>query len=342
MSLLKLQTKEIDSKDVWENFVASHDEANFLQSWNWGLFNEKLDRQISRLGFYNGSKLVGVMLAIVEDAKRGRYLIVPGGPLIDWHDKELVSYATNEMKALAYKLNCIFVRVRPQLLNDNFSKKLFKDLGFRSAPMHLHAELTSQLNLELLEEELLKNMRKQTRYEIRQTAKKDIKVTTSTDEKDLRAFYDLQLQTAHRQAFVPFSYDYLHEQFKVFSADNQVILYSAYQGKTLLAQAFIIFYRNEAAYHYGASTVEGRKLPGAYAIQWAAVREAKKRGMKRYNFWGVTHPDEKNHRFYGVNIFKRGFGGEDVEYLHAHDLVVNYKYVINWCIETFRKKIRRV
>lgn len=338
----KIEVREIDSKKVWEDFIASQDEANFLQSWNWGLFNEKLGKRINRTGFYKSDKLVGVMLSVVEDAKRGRYMTIPGGPIIDWDNSELAREAVEQMKALAYKLDCIFVRVRPQLESNSDSRELFKKLGFKTAPMHLHAELTSQLDLQLSEEELLKNMRKQTRYEIRQADKKDIKVTESTDEKDLRAFYDLQLQTAQRQAFVPFSYDYLHEQFKIFSEDKQVILYSAYQGKTLLAQAFVIFYGMEAAYHYGASTVDGRKLPGAYAIQWAAIREAKKRGMKRYNFWGVTKPEEKSHRFYGVSIFKRGFGGEDVEYLHAQDLIVSYKYLLNWVVETARKKIRRV
>ena len=65
--------------------------------------------------------------------------------------------------------------------------------------------------------------------------------------------------------------------------------------------------------------------------------------MKRYNFWGVSPPENKNHRFYGISIFKRGFGGKDLEYLHAQDLVINYpKYVFNYVIENIRKKMRNV
>lgn len=338
----KVQSKEITSKETWEAFINEHPEANFLQSWSWGEFNQRIGKEIVRTGFYKSDKLVGVMLAVVEDAKRGRYITVPAGPIIDWKDSYLVKHLVYELNSLAAKLNCSFVRVRPQLASDEFSKSLFKKLGFRSAPMHLHAELTSQLDLTQDEETLLKNMRKQTRYEIRQSEKKEIIVKETTDENALKAFYDLQIETAKRQAFVPFSYNYLHEQFKVFAQDKQVVLYSAYQGSQLLAQAFVIFYGKEAAYHYGASTDAGRKLPGAYAIQWTAIKEAKKRGMERYNFWGVTHPDEKSHRFYGVSIFKRGFGGDDVEYLHAQDLVVSYKYFVNWIVETARKKIRRV
>ena len=106
--------------------------------------------------------------------------------------------------------------------------------------------------------------------------------------------------------------------------------------------AFIIFYGQEAVYHYGASTDEGRKYPGAYLIQWEAIREAKKRGMKAYNFWGVAPESEKDHRFSGLSLFKRGFGGSDVKYLQAQDLVIDKnRYLINFWIEKVRRKLRR-
>ena len=37
---------------------------------------------------------MGVALAVVEKAKRGTYLTVPGGPLIDWENNKI----TNEFK----------------------------------------------------------------------------------------------------------------------------------------------------------------------------------------------------------------------------------------------------
>ena len=209
--------------------------------------------------------------------------------------------------------------------------------------MHLHAELTSQLDLTWNEDDILKGMRKNTRYEIRKAKKIGIKVSVTDDIKNLQEFYDLQIETSKRQNFVPFSYEFLHEQFKVFRDDGQVLLYKAELDGKVLAQAFVIFYGTEAAYHYGASTEDGRKFPGAYAIQWAAIREAKRRNILRYNFWGVTEPEDTDHRFYGVSVFKRGFGGQDVDYLHAQDLVISkIGYFKNWIIETVRKKIRHV
>ena len=335
--------EEITNKNIWENFILSRSDANFLQSFNWGQFHQNLGKTIRRVGFFEGKKLVGVMLCIVEKAKRATYLTVPGGPIIDWGDKIQVKLFREIIVKIAREENCSFIRVRPQILENQQNSKLFKDLGFKNAPMHLHAELTRQLDLKRAEEVLLSGMRKATRYEIKQAIKLGIKIETSQNIEDIDSFYDLQIQTAKRQLFVPFDKKFLKEQFSVFVKDNQVILYTSFLGKKKLAQAFIIFYGNEADYHYGASTEDGRSFPGAYLLQWEAIREAKKRGLKKYNLWGVAPEGETNHRFWGVSVFKRGFGGEDLEYLHARDLVINaLSYKLNWTIETLRKKSRRV
>lgn len=336
--MAKIKVEEITDKNTWEKFILSYPDANFLQSWNWGEFHQNLDKTVKRVGFFSENKLAGVMLCIVECAKRATYLTIPGGPLIDWDNPLLVNAFKKTVEEILLDEKCSFVRVRPQILENEKNNKLFLKLGFKKAPMHLHAELTRQLDLTKSEEQLLSGMRKNTRYEIRKALTLGVKVTSSKHPSDIDNFYKLQTETAKRQDFIPFDKKFLKEQFKVFTKDNQVILYTAWLNKKKLAQAFIIFYGNEADYHYGASTKEGRKYPGAYLIQWEAIKEAKKRVMERYNLWGVSPEGQTNHRFYGVSVFKRGFGGEDVEYLHARDLVINpVAYKFNLFIEKFRK-----
>lgn len=340
---MNITRKIIENKDEWESFLAQHQEANFLQSWYWGEFHQALGKDIERIGFYRHDKLIGVMLAVIEKARRGKYLTVPAGPIINWEDKSLVSTAFAEMKNIALLNRCVFIRIRPQLLENETSRQIFKAQDARDAQMHLHAELTSRLDISKTEEELMAQMRKSTRYEIRKAEKLGLKIETSKSDKEVKQFYDYQLETAKRQKFVPFSYNFFLEQFKVFFAADKALLYTAkFEGK-ILAQAFIIFYGSEAVYHYGVSTEEGRRYPGAYLIQWEAIKEAKRRGMSYYNFWGVAAEEDKQHRFYTISIFKRGFGGVDTQYLHAQDIVINkHKYLINFAIERLRKIIRRV
>jgi len=83
--MASITTKIIEKKDEWEAFIAKHEEANFLHSWHWGVFHERLGHPVVRLGFYNESGLLGVMQAIVEPARRGRHMVVPAGPIIDWN-----------------------------------------------------------------------------------------------------------------------------------------------------------------------------------------------------------------------------------------------------------------
>ena len=253
--MAKIIVKEITGKIEWEKFIASYSDANFLQSWNFGQFHENLGKQIFRLGFFQDKKLLGVMLAIVEKAKRATYLTVPGGPLINWEDEDQVKLFKQTLEKIAKQENCSFVRVRPQILENEKNSKLLENLGFKVAPMHLHAELTRQLDLEKTEDELLFQMRKTTRYEIKQAIKLGIKIDVSKDPKDIDEFYKLQKETAKRQGFVEFDKRFLQEQFEVFVKDNQVLLYTAFLGKLKLVQAFIIFYGQEADYHYVASTL---------------------------------------------------------------------------------------
>ncbi len=340
---MSIEVKSVENKAEWESFMHDHPEANFLHSWYWGEFHEHLNHKVFRSGFYENSKLAGIMLSIVEPARRGRHLVIPGGPILDWKNHKLVTAWRDEAKRIALEQKCVFVRCRPQLLENDKSQQLFKSLGFKKAPMHLHAELTTQLDITKPEEELKKAMRKGTKYEVNRAGRMGIKVEATTEAKYLDEFYDLQLETAKRQNFVPFSKKFLSEQFKVFAESGNALMYRATHEGKLLTMAFIIFYGPEAAYHYGASTELARKIPGAYAVQWQAIKEAQKRGCTRYNFWGVTGHGQTKHRFYGVSVFKRGFGGEDVAYLPAQDLAVNHlRYPVTKAFETARRKLRHL
>ena len=185
-------------------------------------------------------------------------------------------------------------------------------------------------------------MRKSTRYSIRQADKLKLKVTPSQDIKDIDLLFKLQLQTVKRHHFTPFSKDFLKQQFEIFSSDNQALLLKASHQNQVLSVAFIIFYGQEAVYHYAGSSAQARQIPAAYAIQWAAIKEAKRRGLSRYNFWGIAPTDDPRHRFAGVTLFKTGFGGHRVDYLHAHDLPLKPAYWLTYLFETLRAKSRHL
>ena len=342
---MKYTVKTVENQTEWDEFVTAHPDANFLQSWDFYEFYFSRGFDIVRRGIYDeNNQLVGVYAGEVEPAKRGRHLAIAGGPIFDWTNQEIKNLIFSDMKQQAKKLKCTFVRVRPQLQNTPENAKIFQQLGFRKAPMYLSVEFAGVLNLENSEEEILKNMRQRLRRALRKAEKNQIAIEKTSDPKAIHDFYQIELQTAKRHDFYAFSEDFLTKQFAAFAKNDEAVLYIAKLNGEILAENFMIFYGNEASYHYGVSSELGTKYSGAPLLHMEAMRDARKRGIKRYNFWGIVDENDTKHRFYGVSVFKRGFGVEELKYLEARDLVldkISY-YTKTLPIETLRRKVRHV
>lgn len=338
----KFRIDEILNKKVWEDFVLAQNPKSFLQSWNWGETNRLVGKKIFRYGIFKRNELVGVFLAIKEPAKRGPHLIIPGGPLMDWSSKEVVKVFLEKIKDLAEKEGVWFVRIRPELLDNDKNRKLFEKLGFVPAPMHLHAENTWILNISKSNEEILKGMRKTTRYMVRKSVKFPFTLELTVNPNSAKILKKLQDETVERHKFVGFPEKLFSSQLSSFGKDDQGRLFIVKLKGKVLVCAIIIFYGKVAYYHHSASSKYSLGTPASYFLQWQVILEAKKRGCNIYNFWGIAPTDDPKHRFAGVTLFKKGFGGERVDWLHAYDLITSPLYWITYIFETGRRIFRRL
>lgn len=327
-------------RESYEAFLALRPEVNFLQSCQWGDVHSDLGGVSIRSGVRKDGVVVAAWTALVKNARRGRYLEIPGGPVMDWTDRALVQQVVRQIRQTAREQKCVFVRFRPQWQHSDEFTVTLKRLGARKAPMHLHAEHTNILDITGSEDELLTGMRQQTRYEVRRVGKRGVEIESRPPtEADMNDFYDIQAETARRHGFVQSSRQFFHALREQFGDDLR--LYRATKDGTLLNLALVMRYGKEVDYYEAASTPEARKEPGAYGIIWQAIVDAKQRGGERLNLWGIAYSDDPEHRYAGVTTFKRGFGGQNVEYAPAHDIVIRpVRYVANWIIETVRRKRR--
>lgn len=322
----------------WQEVLKKYPEANFLQSPEYGKMNELLGSKVIFDDF--GGK--GWALMIVRDAKRGRYLEIPCGPLIDWNDKKLRELVMRKIAEVGKKEKCVFIRMRPQLSATAENLKILEGLGMKKSPMHLAAEHTVMLDLGRTEEELLADMRRQTRYEVRRADKLGIKVTKHCNEEIFKEFYKVQGETAKRQGFVPPNLKTLLAEKRAFGKKIAIYRAETAEGEAI-AYGMIIGSGLEADYYEAASTELNRKLPGAYALLWRAMRDLKTEGYARFNLWGIAPAGQPNHRYAGVTTFKTGFGGEVLEFVPAHDLVLSrIGYLKDYVIESARKKRRHL
>lgn len=359
-----MEIKEINNKEKWENFLAGCEEKTFLQSWNWGDFWQRMGNlpgpaywpsrphsgKIWRLGIYDNGDLIAVCLVILIKARRGTYLLLPHGPMIiqNYNSKLKINILTvllAELKKIGKQEKADFIRIAPLLGKSEENEKIFRDLGFREAPMHANAyQATIRLDIQSSEEELLKNMRKTTRYLIKKAlANKEISTEKGVGAKDLEAFLKISKETSKRQKFIPFSDVYIKNEFEIFAKDNQAIfLFGKYKGE-IAAGALIIFWSKIGFYHQAASLGKFAKLSIPYLLQWEAIKEAKRRGCLLYDFWGYVDPKkEPNHPWAGPTLFKMGFGGKIFQYLKTQDLPLSKKYYLTYLFEKIRKIKRRL
>lgn len=300
------------TKTTWNAFLLKHAPSGLFQSWEWGEVEKRLGHKVWRLNW------PGAIAQVVKvEARRGTFLHVRHGPIVTDNWGQVVKDLTD----LARKEGAWFLRISPQI-------QTLPVKGFRPAPIHaMDAEVCWVLDLNQPEDIILSNMRKTTRYEIRHA--KEVKIEQTNDIKRFLTLYSL---TSKRQNFV--EHKGIQEEFDCLDARCYV---ASFNGKDIAA-AIIVDFGNQSIYHHGASIPT--KIPASYVLQWHAIQEAKKRGKKIYNFWGIAPDDSKNHPWRGLTAFKMGFGGRRVSSLHAQDLPLSPRYLLTRTVEGIRKKVK--
>lgn len=158
--------------------------------------------------------------------------------------------------------------------------------------------------------QIQKQMDKDTRYEIQKAQKENVMVEESND---IQAFVKMWHDNARRRGFwIPFKkqMQHLYESF----GGKESLLFATSQGQKI-SGALILFFGKTAYYYHAASSPKGRKLSSQHLLIWEAIKLAKKKGYKLFDFEGIL--DERNKdtkRWRGFTHFKKGFGGKEVEY----------------------------
>lgn len=314
-----------DTKANWNRFLIENSEG-FLQSFEWGDFQKKFGKKVWRFEV----EQQGSILAEAQIIKEIFYLkkslalpfcffYIPFGPIFK---KELCSVDKQEafnlileqVQILAQKKRAIFLRIEP--LNP-----LPQNVALSSAVKRLQPQKTLILNIEKPIEQLLKDFHYRTRYNIKLAKRKGISLRLiDNSEKDIakysNVFYGLLSNTAKRQGFAIYPRLYYQSLLNINTQDFQTKLFLAeYQGEILTAN-IVIFFGKMATHIHGCSAYKHRALKAPNFLQWEQILEAKNKACSSYDFWGI---DTK--KYPGVTSFKKGFGGQELEYPQGKNLI---------------------
>jgi lipid II:glycine glycyltransferase (peptidoglycan interpeptide bridge formation enzyme) len=344
-----MNIKKITDKSRWEEIVLSQKYNSIFLSWNWGEFEKESGNNFERYAIFRGRKIVGLFPIKRVHAIRGKYLHLRHGPIFDFGEKRIWEEFFRFIAKKAKDEGYWFIRMSPLIPEDEKSKYKNVLSRLKESPMHdVDAEITWVLNLSKNEDELLKEMRKNTRYYIKRAERDGVKVSKTKDSKYLSDFWKIYQDTVKRQSWTAYTKDYIKSEFSRLVVDDQIELYLAeYKGK-YIAGSLIVYYGDQAIYHHSGTLTKYQKIPASYLIQWEAIKEAKRRGLKWYNFWGISPLVMKDgefkakagHPWAGLTFFKLGFGGQVRQFIHAKDLPVSKKYYLTRFFEKMERRRR--
>ncbi len=342
-----MKLEKITDLQKWEKLELELDKTNtlhsFLHSKNWLKLNQDLKNLVWTYSILdNQNSVLAIFLVIKIIAKRSTFLLVPHGPLLKQEKQltekkkyQILEKITKSLIELGKKEQCSFIRIAP-LIEDNLeNQKIFQQLSFKKAPIHIHTELTNIIDITGTEQQILSKTRKTTRQMIKKAVKMlekkelELKLVDQIDDEMLKIYH----QTYKRGGAKPFSDDFVLKEWQNFKEKAGLIC--IYFEKKLISWGMVIFHNKTAYYHQGGNILY-KNIPNSYLLQWKGIQLAKQNNCDFYDFWGVAPKDKPNHPWTNISLFKRGFGGKDVQLLHAQDKILSYKYYLNWIIEKYR------
>lgn len=106
---LELSTQEHD------DFVKKSDQTNLFQSSSWAKIKDNWGNE--RIGFYKDGQLVASASILIRPLPLGfSMLYIPRGPIMDYTNKELVSFVLKTLKKFGKSKRALFVKFDPYIL----------------------------------------------------------------------------------------------------------------------------------------------------------------------------------------------------------------------------------
>lgn len=328
----------VTDREQWDAFVLSIPQHTFLQGWRYGESLQEVGHILLRIGLFDGAELVGAAQLVRFHLKPGSFLHCPHGPLLrNWTQTVYVDAMFDAIAAAGHTQQVSYIRLNPPLAG---LEPLFQARGCRPAPIQLYIENTWVIDLAQSPQALLRQMRRTTRNAIRDAVRAGVEVTVDTSLRDLPVLLDLYTQTAAAQRFEPIAPQYIEAEARSFARSGDCAIVCGRRNGVALAAVMVIFFGKTLYAHFGASLRTAPRTFAPHLVQWRIIEAAQARGCAQYDLWGIAPATAPDHPWAGFSTFKRGFGGREVTYTHAHDLPLKPHYLLVHVVETLRRRRR--
>lgn len=338
---LVVMTTHQPTEEQWEHALVQRD-GDLLQSWRWGTFKRLHGWDVERV-------LAGGTLAQILFRRRGPLTIayIPRGPVFsdDPADVQALQEAIDDVCIRRRVVTLIIDPDRP--LPPSWTSEEGK---FRTGAEAIQTPRTVKVPL-LDDDELLAQMRKDTRYNIQYARRHDVVVERAdAGDGSLRTFYGLLFETSNRKAFGIHDFGY-YQSFMDTFGDHAVLMFTRVDGEVtagLISARFGV----EGRTMYAGSSHARRNRGDAALLRFDAMRWAREHGCTRFDLGGIapeavqrgaegsTDEDRRVETLRGVNQFKIGFGGKIVPYPPSVER--RYSGLLSWVVRTLHPRFRSI
>ena len=237
MNFLEISEKEYQA--FWEN----HPLKTFLSAIEISKLREKSHWETYYVGVKNKNKLIAATMLFGRKSHFNRYeFYSPRGYLLDFNDLNLVTFFTEELKKYLKKKKAYVFRVDPYLIykerdidgniveNGIDNSKVvdhLEKIGFKKVPTKEMEQVGWMFSLDLAsktEEEILKEMKPNTRNTIRKTEKIGITIK-ELEYNELPRFQNIMEETGKRKDFTVRKLDYFQTMYELFHKKGEVKYY---------------------------------------------------------------------------------------------------------------------
>ncbi len=300
--------REITSQDEWQRLVAAQAPPRsgaFLQSWEWGAFQQEMGRAVRRYVWEQGGKTACAQVVVAETPLGLSYPYAPRGPLGD------ADAAMELLRAVGEKIGAPFTRFEP--LGSSAPPAARKTVDVQ--PAH-----TLIADLALPAEARSAAMHQKTRYNVRLAERKGVEVAFDGKMEDAWPLFET---TGRRGGFGLHSRRYYEAMLSALRDDacRAFLAVARYQGEPVAAN-LMLDHGGTRTYLHGASGNRHREVMAPYLLHARLMEDAAARGLAAYDWWGIAPEGAQDHPWAGVTRFKLGFGGERVSYPGTYDLVL--------------------
>lgn len=203
------------------------------------------------------------------------------------------------------------------------------------------------VNLEQVADLLFKNIDSAKQRNVKKASKFNLEILVCKGKDSIKYLEDFQRLRENTQtraisknkkaSMLLKSNEFFHS---LMMQPNAYLLLGKYEG-SVVSVALILRGGDTVYYHSGGSNIEvNRKTCCSAYMFWKAILHFKEIGIKYFDFGGCPVRPTEEHPAYGVYRFKKGFGGEYMEFEGGTIIIAKWKYRILHFLLSQRKLLR--